>query len=205
MNNALSSVYHPQRVTDTAMLYPANKTIPDLFAEQVAAAPNAVALIFENRQLTYRELDESAARLAHYLQAKGAGPETLIPVCIERSPDMIIAILGILKAGAAYVPVDPAYPQDRIDYMMQDTAATLAVSSSACAAKLSTAAGCTVVALDTEQEIIAGMPAHSPVTALTPGSLAYVIYTSGSTGRPKGVLIEHGGVVNFVYGQIAPL
>lgn len=205
MNNALSSVYHPQRVTDTAMLYPANKTIPDLFAEQVAAAPNAVALIFENRQLTYRELDESAARLAHYLQAKGAGPETLIPVCIERSPEMIVAILGILKAGAAYVPIDPAYPQDRIDYMMQDTAATLAVSSSTCAAKLSTAAGCTVVALDTEQEIIAGMPAHSPATALTPGSLAYVIYTSGSTGRPKGVLIEHGGVVNFVYGQIAPL
>ncbi|GAA3937003.1 amino acid adenylation domain-containing protein [Chitinophaga oryziterrae] len=180
---------------DTAVAYPANKTLTDLFTEQVFRTPDAIATVFEASVLTYRQLDERAGQLANYLRSRGVTNETLVPICIERSLDMIIGILGILKAGAAYVPIDPAYPKERISYMLSDTAAGLILSDSRSAAGLPETTA-DVIRLDDEADIINGYPVTVLETTIRPDHLAYVIYTSGSTGTPKGVMNEHAGVVN---------
>ncbi|SKA37897.1 Methyltransferase domain-containing protein [Chitinophaga eiseniae] len=186
----------------TAVDYPLNNTIIDQLKLQVDLQPEAAALIFTDQRLTYRELDERAAQMAHYLRSKGVTNRSLVPVCLERSLEMIISILGILKAGAAYVPIDPDYPADRISYMLSDTGAEVMVSSNSCSGKLRTAnPDATIVLVDEEADAISRYPVSAPARPPRPEDLAYVIYTSGSTGKPKGVMLEHRGVVNLALSQ----
>ena len=179
---------------DTAADYPRDKTIIDLFEQQAAKTPEAIAVIFEGEELTYKELNARSNQLANYLQKQGIKQGTLVPVCLERSIEMITGILGTLKAGGAYVPIDPDYPAARISYMLEDTGAKLVLSSSACRAKLPT--GIEVITIDGDREQIAKEKDSNLQTNISPEHLAYVIYTSGSTGKPKGVMNEHGGLVN---------
>ncbi|MBK8549759.1 MAG: non-ribosomal peptide synthase/polyketide synthase [Ignavibacteria bacterium] len=185
----------------TEVTYPKCKSIVELFEKQVANNPEALALVFENEQLTYKELNERSNRLAHYLLSKGVKKETMVPVCIERSMEMITAILGILKAGGAYVPIDPEYPLERIKYMLEDTGAKVIVTNKDSRSKLQTDDRHTVIELDTDWEDISNYPSTQLQTSPEPDHLAYIIYTSGSTGMPKGVMIEHRGVVNLSLSQ----
>ena len=175
-------------------------TIHRLIEARVEQMPDAVALRHENTILTYTELNQQANQLAHYLIELGVKPDTLMGLCVERSPQMMIAVLGILKAGAAYVPLDPTYPQERIDYIVADAAIDIVVTTN----NLETVINGNVqrVYLNTQWETIAQQPTENPQVTVTADHLAYAIYTSGSTGKPKGVLIEHGSLVNFVQGAI---
>ena len=176
--------------------YPKDKSIVDLFEEQVIKTPAAVAIVFENEQLTYKELNEHSNQLARYIQKKGVKAETLVPICLERSLEMIIGILGVMKAGGAYVPVDPEYPQERISYMLEDTSAAIILSSKASREKLNGNKTVKVIALDSDWELIEKEQSSNLKEVISPKQLAYVIYTSGSTGKPKGAMNEHMGVVN---------
>ncbi|HVI49175.1 MAG TPA: amino acid adenylation domain-containing protein, partial [Chitinophaga sp.] len=181
--------------------YPADKTAVALFEEKAAAIPDAPALLFADGQLTYSQLDEYANRIAQLLQQNGVLPETLVPLCIERSPLTIAAILGILKAGGAYVPIDPDYPAERISYVLEDTQASLVLSSKASMGKIPAKDGLRVIALDDDTAATDSYAAVKPEVTLNAGNLAYIIYTSGSTGKPKGVMIAHRGLVNLALGQ----
>ncbi|NSL86076.1 amino acid adenylation domain-containing protein [Chitinophaga sp. Mgbs1] len=194
-----------QVLKGTAAGYPKEKTIIRLFEEQAQRTPDAVAVVYEHEQLTYRRLDEKATRLGHYLRQKGVQPGMLVPICLHRSEEMITGILGILKAGAAYVPIDPLYPADRISYMLEDTAAPVLVSTAACADIFSDMehAG-ELVLLDADEPHISRMPAGPVAVTAAPQDVAYVIYTSGSTGRPKGVLVTNENVVRL-FETDAPL
>ncbi|MEJ7827806.1 MAG: condensation domain-containing protein, partial [Segetibacter sp.] len=143
-----------EKFNDTAVNYPKNETIVDLFEEQAARTPDAIALVFEEKQLTYKELNKKANQLAHYLRSKGIGEETLVPICIERSLEMIVGIFAILKAGAAYVPIDPKYPEERIRYMLEDINAKIVVSSKESRSKLLTSEGVEVVEVDIDWRTI---------------------------------------------------
>jgi len=186
--------------TQTAL--PVDACIHGLFAATAARRPDARALTFEGRGLSFRELDARANRLAQHLVALGAGPDRLVGVHLERSLEMVVAILAVLKAGGAYVPLDPTYPEDRIAYMVEDSAAALVLTSSALAGRLR-AGRARVVAIDGEAAAIAARPDAAPKTDVRPEHLAYVIYTSGSTGKPKGVMVEHRNVANFFVGMDA--
>ena len=181
---------------NTKVDYPTDKTLVDLFEEQVAKTPDSIAVVLEEQQFTYRELNERSNQFGHYLRGKGIKEETLVPICLDRSLEMIVGILGIVKAGGAYVPIDPDYPEDRIRYMLKDTGAVIAVCNQNCISKLAMVNGLDVIAIDTEWPVISQQPLSNVQTNLTPNNLAYVIYTSGSTGKPKGVMNEHAGVVN---------
>ncbi|MBB5868353.1 amino acid adenylation domain-containing protein/non-ribosomal peptide synthase protein (TIGR01720 family) [Allocatelliglobosispora scoriae] len=175
-------------------------TFPDLFAEQVRRDPDATALVFDDTRLTYAELDERANRLAHALRARGVGPERVVALGVPRSIDMIVAELAVLKAGGAYLPLDPDYPAERLAYMVGDARPVCLVTTSALAERLG-ADGVPTLLLDTDAAAaeLAGVPI-SDVDRAGLGVLnaAYVIYTSGSTGRPKGVLLSHSGVAKLV-------
>jgi amino acid adenylation domain-containing protein len=185
-----------EEFTATDVAYPKDKTIVSLIEEQAAKNPNATAVLFENKELSYGELNKRSNQLAHYLGSRGVKAETLVPICVERSQEMVIGILGILKAGGAYVPIDPEYPQDRISYMLEDTGASIILSSKAGREKLSTTAA--IIELDSDWQQIEKEKDGNPQINITPGQLAYVIYTSGSTGRPKGVMIEHKNASSFI-------
>ncbi|KIO77523.1 hypothetical protein TH53_08765 [Pedobacter lusitanus] len=187
-----------QTFNSTESVYPYNDSLVDLFYAQVRENPDATALIYLDQQLTYRELDQKSNQLGHYLRNAGVREDTLIPVFMDRSPDMIIGILGILKAGGAYVPVDPEYPQERINYMLSDTGAVLVVISERNRSLLEHFTGIRIISVDGDREIFSQESPESVRTDLGPGHLCYVIYTSGSTGQPKGVLVEHRGVVNLI-------
>lgn len=184
--------------------YPHHKTINDFIEAQVAATPDHIAVSFGPSQLTYWELNEKANQLAHFLRGKGVTADTLVPVCLDRSLEMIIALLGVLKAGGAYVPVDPAYPSDRIVFMLEDTEAKVVISSSSAVGAVSAFTGGTIVLLDNDWEQISKESKANPTPVAAPQHLAYVIYTSGSTGKPKGVLIEHRNIVRL-FETDAPL
>src|SRR6266487_573346 len=139
---------------NTEVDYPIDKTVIDLFEKQAEDSPKAVAIIFEEKQLTYKELNEHSNQLAHYLRSKGVGKETLIPICIERSPQMIIGIIGILKAAGAYVPIDPDYPEERIKYILEDTQATIAISSKESKLKLEIFKSIDIIELDADLSFI---------------------------------------------------
>lgn len=175
---------------------PIHATTP-LFEEQVERSPDAIAVVFEEKQLTYRELNARANQLARYLQTLGVGPEVLVGICVERSAEMIVSILGILKAGGAYVPLDPAYPQERLAFMLEDAAVTVLLTQSQLA-QILTAHIAQTVYLDKDWKNINQQSQESLAQDVKASNLAYVIYTSGSTGNPKGVLVEHRGVVNLV-------
>ncbi|ASS74677.1 hypothetical protein CIG75_06625 [Tumebacillus algifaecis] len=171
-------------------------TLHQLFEEQAAKRPHAVAVTEENTILTYAELNARANRLAHRLQKLGVGPESLVGLCVERSTDMVVAVLGILKAGGSYVPLDPTYPQDRLAFMLEDSAVSVLVTQSNLLTNLP-AHRAQVVTLDHDAAGIAEESADNLESRATRDTLAYVIYTSGSTGTPKGVLVPHGNVVRL--------
>ncbi len=181
--------------------YPKNACIHQLFEEQVELAPNAIALLFEDRQLTYKELNQRANQLAHHLRNLGVGPEVLVGICVERSLEMIVGLLGILKAGGAYVPLDPAYPVERIGYMLSDSQLPVLLTQKQLLASLPEHQG-RVICLDADWEEISKGSKLSPIAGVMPENLAYVIYTSGSTGKPKGVKVAHRGLCNLVQTQI---
>jgi amino acid adenylation domain-containing protein len=188
---------------DTARQVPAagpEVTLPGLFETQAARTPDATAVVFEGTQVSYAELNARANRLARYLVSLGAGPERLVAVAMPRCPDMIVAVLAVLKSGAAYVPVDPGYPADRIAFMLTETSPVAVLSTAGVAATLP--GGTPRVVLDDPAVVaelagLAGQAAAGPRKAAGPRNAAYVIYTSGSTGRPKGVVIEHGRAALF--------
>jgi amino acid adenylation domain-containing protein len=187
--------------TRTDRPFPRDARVHDLFRERAAAAPDAVALSFGGRETTYGELDTRSDRLARHLQALGVGPDVPVAISVERSPQMVVALLGVLKAGGAYLPVDPAYPRERRAYMLEDSGAPVLLTLSHLAADLPEHAA-RVVLLDADWPAIEAETAKPADSTATPDSLAYVIYTSGSTGRPKGVMVPHRGVVNLALAQI---
>ncbi|MFF8457066.1 amino acid adenylation domain-containing protein, partial [Streptomyces albidoflavus] len=168
--------------------------VHERLAAQAARTPDAVALIADDATLTHRELDERANRLAHHLAGLGAGPGSLVGLSLGRGSAMAVGLLGILRAGAAYVPLDPGFPGDRLAYMLADSGARIVVGDSAARASLPVEAGVRFVDLAAEAEVIGRLPATAPPTTVAPHDLAYVIYTSGSTGNPKGVAVEHRNV-----------
>ncbi|MFJ5262396.1 amino acid adenylation domain-containing protein [Streptomyces sp. NPDC088387] len=183
-------------------------TWPALFAEQVRERPDAVALVFEDEELTYAELDERANRLAHALLARGAGPERIVALALPRSAELIVAEVAVLKSGAAYLPIDHDYPADRIAYMLGDARPVCMVTTRETARELPAQDGMALLELDTADATaeLATRPAHDPTDAdrgapLTLLGAAYVIYTSGSTGRPKGVVLAHSGVAKLIATQ----
>jgi amino acid adenylation domain-containing protein len=186
---------------DTFAVYPFDKCIHQLFESQVERTPNAVAVVFEGQQLTYRELNARANQLAHHLQALEIRPEVLVGIYVERSLDMVVGLLGILKAGGAYVPLDPAYPQERLVFMLEDAQVPVLLTQKKLLEKLPENGAC-VVCLDTDWGVIAQESEENPVSGVRCQNLAYVIYTSGSTGKPKGVLVAHQGLCNLASAQI---
>ncbi|MEJ7558099.1 MAG: amino acid adenylation domain-containing protein [Pedobacter sp.] len=185
--------------------YPQLGTIISLFEAQVLKIPDSTALVFEGKELTYKELNERSNQLARYLEKKGVTAGLLVPICIERGLNMVVGILGILKIGAAYVPIDPQYPQERINYMLADTAANYLITSSTAVNRLSGLKEIEVINLDRELNQISNESIENLPQSISPHNLAYVIYTSGSTGKPKGVMIENRSVVNLFYSLIDPL
>jgi amino acid adenylation domain-containing protein len=170
--------------------FPKDLCIHQLFEQQIERTPEAIAVVFEGQQLTYRELNNRANQLAHYLIHLGVKPETLVGICVERSLEMVVGLLGILKAGGAYVPLDPNYPQERLAFILQDAQVPVLLTQTGMMDKLSSHLVSTIY-LDTEWEKISHFNAGNPSAKVTPENLAYLIYTSGSTGKPKGVAIEH--------------
>jgi amino acid adenylation domain-containing protein/non-ribosomal peptide synthase protein (TIGR01720 family) len=188
--------------TETA--FPLDRTLPELLAEQVARTPRAVALSDGKRDLTYAELDAEANRLARHLAGLGVGPEVRVALCLERSPELIVAILAVFQAGGAYVPIDPAQPAERVAFMLADAGVRVLVTTEASRSRLPATAA-EVVSLDGDRERIMAHPDHRPPVLTGPGHLAYVIYTSGSTGVPKGAMVEQRGMVNHLLAKVHDL
>jgi len=180
----------------TATPFPADRCVHDLFAAQAQRTPDAPALIFDDARLTYADLDRRANQLAHELQRRGVGPDCLVGICLERSPDLLAAMLAVLKAGGAYVPLDPSYPTERLRFMLQDARPTLVLSHTRVTA-LAAVDDHPLLLIDAPRPGSDDAPVTAPVSQVHPDQLAYVIYTSGSTGRPKGVAIAHRGLTNL--------
>jgi amino acid adenylation domain-containing protein len=171
------------------------RTLVELFEEQVRRGPGLVAVIHEENQLSYRDLNERANQLAWRLRELGVGPEAIVGLMVERGLEMVVALLGVLKAGAAYVPLDPGSARDRLKYMTEDSGARLVLSSKSLSSKIGEVEGPEVLLLEAEDW--RGYSGENPQISIDPAQLVYVIYTSGSTGRPKGVGIEHRQLVNY--------
>jgi amino acid adenylation domain-containing protein len=177
------------------------RTWPDLFAEQVRRAPDAVAVVLEEERLTYAELDARSARLAHVLRERGAGPETVVALALPRSVGMVVAQVAVLRAGAAYLPLDPDYPAQRLAFMLEDAAPAVVVTVAGLAGELPGAPRLLLLDDPVSATEIAAAPGTLPPADLDVRSAAYLIYTSGSTGRPKGVVLTHSGVTGLVATQ----
>jgi amino acid adenylation domain-containing protein len=187
----------------TQASYPKDKTIAQLFEEQVERTPEAVAVVFSDEQISYRELNERANQLAHYLQRRGVAADTLIGLCLNKSVEMIVAMLATLKAGGAYLPMDPAYPQERLRFMVEDSGVTYLITTESLVDSVPQKIPTTIL-LDAERESIKAHPKTVPDSNCTPNNLIYCIYTSGSTGKPKGVLLEHRNVVRLMVNDQQP-
>ncbi|WP_375509332.1 amino acid adenylation domain-containing protein [uncultured Nostoc sp.] len=181
---------------NTQTNYSGEYCIHELFEVQVERSPDAIAVIFEDQHLTYRELNHRANQLAHYLRSLGVGPEVLVGICVERSTDMVVSILGILKAGGAYVPLDPTYPQERLAFMLEDAQVSVLLTEDKFLEGLPEHQA-QVVCLNQNSEAWRQERVDNPVREVTTNNLAYVIYTSGSTGKPKGVLVNHQNVIRL--------
>jgi amino acid adenylation domain-containing protein len=179
--------------------YPAEWYIHERFEAQAERTPDAVAVVYEDRHWTYGELNARANRLAHHLRGLGVGPDVRVGICVERGLELVVAVFGVLKAGGAYLPLDPGYPQERLLDMVQDSAPVVLLTQEALAGRLA-GLNLPLVALDEDAAWWASQPATNPErAALTPENLTYVIYTSGSTGRPKGVMMTHRGASNLLH------
>ncbi|HEX2569056.1 MAG TPA: amino acid adenylation domain-containing protein [Polyangia bacterium] len=204
---------HEQLVVwnDRTAPFPQDQCLHDLFSAAAARYPERTALVFEDVRMSYAELDRRTSQLAHHLRARGVGPEVRVAVCLERSADLIVALLGVLRAGGAYVPLDPSYPRDRLALVLEDARPPILLTVTHLQDRLPMGqgpmtggagvvpeGGYDVVWLDREAEAIAAQPTTPPAPGSAPSDLAYVIFTSGSTGRPKGIQIEHRSVVHLV-------
>jgi nonribosomal peptide synthetase DhbF len=176
---------------------PDEADLPALFEAQVARTQDAVAAVFRDETVTYRELDARANQLAHLLRSHGIGPEARVGLCLSRSLEMLVAVLGVLKAGGAYVPLDPDYPAERTAYMMADAGVTVLLTQAAVRDRLPPGQARSILLDEVRAELAASPSTPPPRTAL-PDRLAYVLYTSGSTGRPKGVMVTHQNLLNFL-------
>ncbi|RKZ67567.1 MAG: non-ribosomal peptide synthetase, partial [Gammaproteobacteria bacterium] len=172
-------------------------SLAQLIEAQVDRTPDAVAVGFEGKELSYQELDQRANQLAHHLQSLGVGPDVLVGVSLQRSEQMLVAVLGVLKAGGAYVSMDPEYPKERLAYMLEHSGVAVLISQSDLVERLPEHQA-QVVCVDSDWDKIGKLSSDRPTTSVKPEDLAYVIYTSGSTGKPKGVQVPHGAVVNFL-------
>ncbi len=197
---ALPMLTDPERaelttaVDDTRVEYDRDVCLHSLVTRQAHRTPSATAVTFADESLTYRQLDERANQLAHHLIARGVTPGDIVGIHLERSLDMVVAVLATLKSGAAYLPLDPGFPPERLEFMRNDSAAATVITTTPLAEDDPAAR----VDITAEADTIAAHPTSDPAVAVSATDLAYVIYTSGSTGRPKGVQIEHRNVVNFV-------
>ena len=180
---------------DTHRDYPKDQCVHQLFEEQVGRTPEATAVVCEQDRLSYRELNARANQLAHYLKKLGVGPDVPVALFLERSLEMVIAILGVVKAGGAYLPIDPVYPKNRMAFMLEDANTPVLLTQSTLAPQLAEYKA-NVICLDTDSTLLEREPDTNPTQVATPDNLVYVIYTSGSTGNPKGVPNVHKGVVN---------
>ncbi|MFP2933517.1 amino acid adenylation domain-containing protein, partial [Pyxidicoccus sp. 3LG] len=187
--------------------YPRDATINDVFARQVALAPDAIAVEYGAERLTYRQLDEAANRFAHLLRARGVGPDSRVALALDRSLELIISLLGILKAGGGYVPLDTAYPRERLVIMLEDARPALIVTTREHLARLP-AEDLPALLLEESVEALAQAPTFAPASGISSRNLAYIDFTSGSTGRPKGICIEHRSVLRTVidarYAEMGP-
>ena len=177
--------------------FPKDECIHQLFAHQALESPSSVALEFKDQRLTYNDLDHRANQLAHYLRKRGVGPDKIVGLCVERSLEMFVGILGILKAGGAYLPLDPAYPWERLSFMLQDGKATVLLTQEHLQAT-TPAQPLDTILLDRDWKEIERESVDDPQSFVTPENLAYVMYTSGSTGKPKGVAVTHRSVARLV-------
>ncbi|KAK3805044.1 MAG: syringopeptin synthetase C [Benniella sp.] len=199
-----------QELSTLTMEFPQHQLIHGLFEKQVESAPEATALVFSDQSITYLELNKRANRLAHHLIGLGVKPDSLVAICVGRSFAMIVGVLAVLKAGGAYVPLDPSYPKDRLAYILDDAAPTIALVDTVGHTALIEASQYQNQQKDTTSMImidpndqLSSSHLNPEVLGLTSRCLAYIVYTSGSTGRPKGVMIEHQGVVNFALSRIS--
>lgn len=179
----------------TRRAYPHERCFHELFEAQVERTPDASAVTYQAEGLTYRELNRRANRLAHHLRRLGVGPETIVGICPQRRPDMLVGLLAILKAGGAYLPFDPVLPTERLTFMLNDARVAIVLTQAGWADRF-TSQGRQVIGL--EGELGTTQDEANPVSGVQPDNLAYVIYTSGSTGRPKGTLVTHSGLVNYL-------
>jgi non-ribosomal peptide synthetase component F len=186
--------------------FPGEECIHELFEEQVRKSPEAVAAVYEEASLTYGELNRRANRLGHYLRGMGVGPDVRVGICVERSLEMVVALVGVLKAGGAYVPLDAGYPAERLRYMLEDSAPVALLTQKHLKSLFGwVGEGVSVVEVGGEEEQWKEQPENDlerERVGLTSRHLAYVIYTSGSTGSPKGVMVEHRGLCNMLIAQI---
>jgi amino acid adenylation domain-containing protein len=182
---------------DTAVAYPPDECLHELFERQAALTPRTAALISEDKQLTYEELNEQANQLAHYLERLGAGPEARVGILMERSVKMVVGLLGILKAGCTYVPLDPQLPRRRLAFILEDAGISLLLTQRELLEALPPHAA-QVVCFDEEWERIVAESLRNPATAVQEAQVAYLIYTSGTTGQPKAVMVEHKNLVNTI-------
>ncbi len=184
----------------TAADYPRDRCFHELFAVQVTKTPDAVAAVFGEEQITYRALDQRANQLAHHLQAQGVGPDTFVGLCVNRSIEMLVGLLAVLKAGGAYIPLDPAYPRERLVFMLEDAHVRVLLTEKRLVGQLPVG-DAAVICLDADWDTIAQHSLIAPRSAATSENIAYTIYTSGSTGKPKGVMIPHRALVNFLWSM----
>ena len=184
----------------TAADYPDDLTAHAMFEMRCDLLPDASAIFYKDEVISYQALDRRANQLAHYLQKLGVGPEVIVGISLERCPDMVISVLAVMKAGGAYLPLDPTYPRDRLAFMLEDAQAPVLITHAPLLDWLPEHAG-TVVCLDADQDKIAKEAETRPEADVTAESLAYVIYTSGSTGLPKGALLRHRGICNLSRAQ----
>jgi amino acid adenylation domain-containing protein len=194
------SQHEQQQLIDwnqTAIDYPRDKTVLELFEQQVARTPDSIAVVFAGKSLSYDQLNKRANKLAHHLRARGVGPEVMVGIYMERCLEMVIGLTGILKAGGAYVPLDLDYPALRIAFMLKDAQLPVLLTMSSLKEKLPSFEG-EQVCLDTDWAAIENESKVNPDVEVSADNLAYVIYTSGSTGTPKGVQVQHGGLMNLV-------
>ncbi|WP_148639261.1 non-ribosomal peptide synthetase, partial [Aquimarina longa] len=198
-----SELVHVLNATDVS--YPLEKTFVSLFEEQVLQNPEAIALVYGSVGLTYKEVSDRSNQLAHYLRDQGVVSDSLVGICIERSLDMVIGILGILKSGGAYVPIKPDYPVSRISHMVDDTGLDIILTDVCSVGILEDLSGITCVVLDSSESAYLTYSKDSLSLCIAPSSLSYVIYTSGSTGFPKGAMIEHRGLLNHLLVMIDAL